>query len=1066
MGTGHGEYTTTHRVDGSRIFGGYARPPGLLSWLVLNRKVSENPSMTTRPHLLTRWKPILRRVVVAIGAGLLLTTTTKADSPPGQDFLVHNWDVDEGLPSTCINAVVRTPDGYVWVGTRHGLARFDGIRFVVFNWFNTPALMDNRIISLATDQRGTLWIGTESGNLSKYEDGRFATVDLSSVSRGSSILSLAVDAETNLWLGTYEDGLIRVKAGRGEAFTNGLPSLNITQVLAATNGRVWFVAAPGQLGWVAAGKCQVPNNTAGLPNSIRALVAARDGGLWLAAQQDQNAGTRIYKYRNGLVTEAGENLPWPQNSWRSRPGALLEDHDGNLWCGTLGTGVFFRPAGGAWQNLLGDPSFSQAETLCLGEDEGSTVWIGTRTSGLRQAVPRAVSTHYLPAANHQNVLLTVCVRHDGSVWGGTDGAGLFHWEDAASRSLGEPAGLAGQQVNALLEDSHSNFWAATSAGLFRQAEGKFQLDQKLTGRTPVYALYEDHAGNVWAGTLNGMANISGDQPVKFIRQNGLPAGPVSVIVEDPARRFWVTVQGQGIYVQTGGRFNRWSPKNGGASLRQRWGNGGNARSLLADADGSIWVATHGDGLFRLEGNNLREWTWEKDGLPSNHFFSMQADGAGNLWFGSENGIVGYARKALLDYQPGNAPPVPWRVTQADGLPDKVCSGGSQPAVARSADGKLWFPDGSALVVFDPATLPRHPQTWPPTIEEVRVDGQLMPPPTTAPFSIHSGVRSLEFYFTSPNILSPNHLCFSYRLEGLDKDWVEAGSRRSAQYSRLPPGEYVFRVKVCDNYGVWNKQQAGLTLMVIPQVWETRWFQMSLALGLLGSAGLAARQLERNRTRRRLVTLERERALERERSRIARDIHDDLGASLTEVALLGDMAGDNSGSPDELREQTRKISTAAREMTQSLEAIVWAVRPENDSLHSLVEYMNRRTDELFEKMPRQYEFIAPSELPDGSIHAEVRHNVFLAYKEALTNSVKYAQASMVRIELACDDMECRIMIADNGRGFDSGAVRAGGTGLKNMRQRMEEIGGWFELESRPGFGTTVRLYFPLPRSGRK
>ena len=179
-----------------------------------------------------------------------------------------------------------------------------------------------------------------------------------------------------------------------------------------------------------------------------------------------------------------------------------------------------------------------------------------------------------------------------------------------------------------------------------------------------------------------------------------------------------------------------------------------------------------------------------------------------------------------------------------------------------------------------------------------------------------------------------------------------------------------------------------------------------------------------------------------------------------------MAGDNSGSPEELREQTRKISTAAREMTQSLEAIVWAVRPENDSLHSLVEYMNRRTDELFEKMPRQYEFIAPSELPDGSIHAEVRHNVFLAYKEALTNSVKYAQASMVRIELACDHLECRIMITDNGRGFDPGAVRAGGTGLKNMRQRMEEIGGWFELESRPGFGTTVRLYFPLPRPNRK
>ena len=501
--------------------------------------------MTTRNQRPAR--PLIGgcRFLTGLVAAWLLTLTAAADSPPGQDFLVHNWDVDEGLPSTCINNVVRTPDGYVWVGTRHGLARFDGIRFVVFNWFNTPALMDNRIISLATDQRGTLWIGTESGNLSKYEHGRFTSVDLGNASHGSSILSLAVDAETNLWLGTYEDGLIRVKDGRCEPFTNGLPSLNIPQVLAETSGRVWFLTAPGKLGWVAAGKCQVLENVAGLPDSIRALAPARAGGLWLAAQTDQNAGTRILHFKDGTVREDPEPLPWPQTTWRSRPGALLEDHAGNLWCGTLGAGVFFRPAGGGWQSLLADPSFSQAETLCLSEDEGAAVWIGTRTSGLRQAVPRPENTHSLPPANNQNVLLTVCVRHDGTVWGGTDGAGVFRWADANARSFGEAAGLAGQQVNALLEDSHTNFWAGTSAGLFRCQDGQFQLEQKVTVNTPVFALYEDPQGNVWAGTMNGMAVISGGQPAKFTRQNGLPAGPVSVIVQDPSGRFWGGRSGPG-----------------------------------------------------------------------------------------------------------------------------------------------------------------------------------------------------------------------------------------------------------------------------------------------------------------------------------------------------------------------------------------------------------------------------------------------------------------------------------------------------------------------------------------
>jgi len=249
---------------------------------------------------------------------------------------------------------------------------------------------------------------------------------------------------------------------------------------------------------------------------------------------------------------------------------------------------------------------------------------------------------------------------------------------------------------------------------------------------------------------------------------------------------------------------------------------------------------------------------------------------------------------------------------------------------------------------------------------------------------------------------------------------------------------------------------------VPYFWETKWFQFGTAFLLLAGAGFSARQIERARSRRKLADLERERVLERERSRIARDIHDDLGASLTEVALLGDMAAADTNSPVEFRSQTQKISAAAREMTRSLEAIVWAVRPENDSLRSLLEYMNRRTDELFEKRPRQYQFIAPNELPECSIHAEVRHNVFLAYKEALTNSLKYSQATMVRIELACDATVCRIIVADNGKGFEAGSVRARGTGLKNMRQRMEEIDGRFELESQPGQGTMVRFQFPLTR----
>jgi autotransporter-associated beta strand protein len=220
-----------------------------------------------------------------------------------------------------------------------------------------------------------------------------------------------------------------------------------------------------------------------------------------------------------------------------------------------------------------------------------------------------------------------------------------------------------------------------------------------------------------------------------------------------------------------------------------------------------------------------------------------------------------------------------------------------------------------------------------------------------------------------------------------------------------------------------------------------------------TAQLEAEILERERA-------EKLRGIAEERSRIARDIHDDLGANLTRVALLGKMAADGAATPEEVRAQSRQVSEAANDMVQSLEAIVWAVRPENDTLRSLLEFMNRRADELFETTPRQYQFVLPPDPPECPVHAELRHNVVLAYKEALTNAVKHAQATAVRVEVSFDTEVWRIQISDNGKGFDPAAARTEGTGLRNMRRRMEEIGGTFELQSQSGHGTTVRLVFPL------
>jgi len=347
--------------------------------------------MSARLQTLSWLLGFFSRIGPNLGLVLLIGVCAAAPAPPARDFLMHNWDLDDGLPSAAINAVARTHDGYVWLGTQRGLVRFDGIRFLTFTPESTPEIKGDRIASLTVDQQGVLWIGQAEGTLTKLEKGRFSTVDLGKAGQVRRINSMVTDAGGNLWLATSGAGMIHYKNGQLESSTtNGLPALNILKLLTDSQGRIWYLAAPGQLGWIKEGRCH-EEKSAAAAGLIRAIAMAHDGGLWIAAQKDRNSGVRIFKFKAGQLTEETQSYPWPDNPWndpgKERQGALLEDQAGNLWCGTPGAGVFYRPLGGHWQQLKADLSFSQAETLCLAADEHSSIWIGTRTSGLRQAVP-------------------------------------------------------------------------------------------------------------------------------------------------------------------------------------------------------------------------------------------------------------------------------------------------------------------------------------------------------------------------------------------------------------------------------------------------------------------------------------------------------------------------------------------------------------------------------------------------------------------------------------------------------------------------------------------------------
>jgi ligand-binding sensor domain-containing protein/signal transduction histidine kinase len=985
-----------------------------------------------------------------------------------QDVVLRNWDLDDGLPSTRVNAVARTPDGYLWLATQRGLVRFDGARFTTVEITNIPSSQTRRATALLVDGKKSFWVGV-NGQLLRQAGPGFVTVDVQKATAGRRLNAIAEDAQGALWLATDGAGLARIRDDKLDSVVaaSGLPSTNVSEVLCDPAGRMWAVAG-GRLVTFENNRWHEPEGSPAPPEMVQAVARARDGGLWVLTTEPGPVGnhhTRLHKLREAAWSTELAPYPWAQASVQVHGSTVLEDAGGRVWCATAG-GVFFHSPAGSWQRLVTVSPWVQVEALCLEADESGALWIGTRTTGLLHVQQRPVQTLALPAAVSQHPVLTVCLAHDGSVWGGTDGAGIFRWANDALTQYGVEYGLTDLHVAALLEDRRTNLWVGTFAGLFRRAEDRFEpVPGHAAVREPILALLEDRSGDIWAGGQTGLIRIRTDGTDFFGSDEGLTAGPIRALGEDGGGQMWVGAGRSGLFCQEGRRFRRVATPTRPVA----WA----VRALHHDAAGDLWIATDYSGLLRLHNGSFDHWDWSRDGLPSNFILGIAEDANGNLWMSSENGVFGCSKQALLAARPsGTRRLQPWRLTTAEGLSHKVCSGIGQPAVVRSTDGRLWIPNGPAIAAFDPAKVSRAVRIWPPVVESVRVDGTPLPI-SSAGLRVRSGARQIEFQYTSPNVVLPERLRFRIRMDGLDRDWMDAGTRREITYYRPPPGDYEFHVTACGPENQWT-EGSGLRLEIVPRFWERRSAQLTGGLGLLALVGGAVWRWERNRSRRHLERLEMQRNLERERTRIARDIHDDLGASLTHITMLTQSARSRPDRSLEPGGELDQIFGTARELTRSMEEVVWAVSPTHDSLDSLANYLGIYAQDFAAASGLRCRLDLPAQLSQRPLSSQTRHNVFLAFKEALHNVAKHAAASEVRVSLGIEAGNFVLTVEDNGRGcreFASPAAPAAeeserasrllaGHGLASMRSRLEEIGGQCQIHSTYGLGTHVRFIIPF------
>jgi signal transduction histidine kinase/ligand-binding sensor domain-containing protein len=963
------------------------------------------------------------------------------------NYFQRLWNSDDGLPENSVTAVVQTHDGYLWLATYAGLARFDGVHFTLFNSANTPGLQSDRLTSLFEDTHSNLWIGHERGDLSYYHAGKFEALGIRTTGVRRRICAINEDAAGDIWMLNEEGTVVRVRDGTTCSMPN---NIGVAAMVRDSTGQLW-VASGGKLAPLKDGHL-VPlindGKNAFVGYYVAGVCASHDGGLWIASDG------RVRKWKN---------LQWvaelDTNPCATTLTAMIETASGAVAMGSVESGLYLLQPQAPTLHFDQANGFPHEWIRCLCQDREGTLWVGAGNGGLVALRRGKVQMMAPPDDWEGREPLSTAVAHDGAVWVTTEGAGLYQYLNGKWNHFTQSSGLTNGFVWCVSEDSRQRLWAGTwGNGMYIEKDGRFVHPPGMENITaPMAALFQAHDGVTWIGTASGLIRYENGHIQTFGEQQGVKLPDVRAITETPDGVIWFGTLGGGLGQLADGRIKQFTRTDGLASDY--------VQSLHVDGAGILWIGTYGGGISRLKDGHFTNIT-SQNGLPSNFICDIAEDGLGNFWVSSTAGIFCIAKSALNSFADTCQPFKCKTYGKSEGMNTVECSGGLQPASCRTADGRLWFTTSRGLAVVDPAEAYRPMSPAPVRIEEMLANGRtlLSGPPPGGPVKIPPGWEGFEFHYTALSFIAPEKIQFQFRLDGWEKRWVDAYTKRVAEYNFLPPGHYVFRVRARNDDGIWGDDAASIAFIVLPHFWQTWWFYLLVTLLTVAGVTRIVWYISRRRMRQKLEVAERQQAIERERTRIAKDIHDHLGANLTRISLLSQSAYGDLDHATPAAEQLDRIYETSRELTRSMDEIVWAVNPQHDTLDSLASYLGNFAQEYLVSLGIRCRLEVPLHLPHWPINAEMRHDIFLAFKEALHNVVKHAKAREVSVYLQPHASGFNLTIRDDGIGFDPGAVpeRAGrGNGLKNMRQRLEKLGGYCEIHSSSGAGTEIRFFINVP-----
>jgi ligand-binding sensor domain-containing protein len=955
--------------------------------------------------------------IVALLALLAAAPVFCLDSNRALTQYMHRiWQSPQGLPPATIRSIFQSKEGYVWLGTDRGLVRFDGVRFTVMTDVTPAGSEEPRIRQVLETAPNDFWIATSNRGLLRLHDSVLTRYTANTVN------CLVTDHQGALWACTGS-GLARLNKGELEFISHS----SVEAAAVRKDGTIWF-GGPGGEFQVWDGKKVSSFELGSLPGyaTVQSLLAAKDDSLWIGTSDG------LIRLANGKEQRFTKADGLANNSVLT----LAESQDGTVWIGT--SDGFSRFRGREMESFGTKNGLSQSTVYALFEDREGSLWVGTKR-GLNQFLDRRTIPITTSEGLPSNDTGPVLQDNGGNIWIGTIGAGLGKYTGHRSTILTRKDGLSSDSIYALAVDGRGGVWAGTDAGLDFLRDGdvvKHYTTRQGLPSNSILSLYHDRENTLWIGTSAGPAILRGST-VQALAAARSARMPVMALGEAEGRIFAAEAS-SGVRVFSESTLAELP----GQSLPLR-----DVDAFYRDAEGLLWLGTSGDGLYLLDGGKLKHFSMN-DGLFDDEIYGIAGDDKGQLWMACSKGIFSVLRADLRKFAAGGKPLTSNPYSPLDGLQTVECRSGVQPAAWRMQNGHISFSTIRGLLVIDPNQLDPHVAPPPVVIEGVTVDGRSGNPRQMLDLS--PGERNIAFSYTGLSFRWSTRLTFRYKLDGYDSAWIDAGTRREAFYTNLPPRSYKFRVKGCSPEGVCNEAEASESFVLPARFYQRVWFWLLCAVltAMLAVLGYGVR-IQHLKQQFGIVLAE--------RSRIARELHDTLiqgfsGVTMQMQALAGRLSPEHKSRLEDIIEDS---AGCLREARRSVADLRNNSLPQSGLSAAIANAARQSVGEAGARLKLNLEHVP------GNLPADVEYNLVRIAQEAVTNSVKHSGARTIEVMLAATRESVRLSVQDDGSGFERAGEPAGNHyGLVGMQERARDIGAVFQVASEPGEGTTVSVALPI------